>query len=50
MKTNWRGSSRVAVRMLDNVIDVSKFPLAEQRAEAWPSGASGSASPGWPTR
>ena len=25
---------RVAVRLLDNVIDISRFPLAEQRAEA----------------
>jgi len=27
--------------LLDNVIDISKFPLPEQRAEAIASGASG---------
>ena len=40
----------VAVRMMDNVVDVSRFPLAEQQAEAKPNGASGWVSPDWPTR
>jgi len=40
----------LAVRMLDNVVDVSRFPLPQQDQEAKPSAASGLASPGWPTR
>ena len=40
-----------AVRMMDNIVDLSRFPLPEQQHEACrPSGASGSASPGLPTR
>ena len=35
---------------MDNIIDISGFPLPEQQEEARQSGASGSASPGWPTR
>ena len=46
-----RGSCRTAVRMMDNVIDVSRFPLDAAGARgAGRSAASGSASPGWPTR
>jgi ribonucleoside-diphosphate reductase alpha chain len=45
-----RRPRRVAVRMLDNVIDASRFPLPAAGAEAQPSGASASASPASPTR
>ena len=42
---------RVAVRMLDNVLDVTVWPLPEQHARgAWPSAASAWASPAWATR
>ena len=42
---------RVAVRMMDNVVDVSQLPAAAaDRTRRAPSGASGSASPALPTR
>ena len=31
---NWKLLARIAVRMMDNVIDVSRFPLPQQDAEA----------------
>jgi ribonucleoside-diphosphate reductase alpha chain len=40
----------LAVRMMDNVIDVSRFRCRAARTRPRPSGASGSASPGSPTR
>jgi len=41
------GLARVAVRMMDNAIDVSRLPLeAAWRTRRAPSAASGSASPG----
>ena len=39
-----------AVRMLDNAIDCSRFPIAAQQERHKQNGASGSASPGSPTR
>ena len=43
--------TRTAVRMLDNVIDVSRFPLAGAGgARPRPSGGSAWASRAWPTR
>ena len=41
---------RPSVRMLDNVLDATVWPLPQQHAEARPSAASASASPGWATR
>ena len=41
---------RVAVRAMDNVVDVSQFPLPQQEHEGAPNGASASASPALPTR
>ena len=41
---------QVAVRLLDNVIDASRFPLPQQAESARGRGASASASPGLPTR
>ncbi len=40
----------IAVRMLDNVIDVSGFPLEAQRAEAQSKRRIGLGSRGWRTR
>jgi ribonucleoside-diphosphate reductase alpha chain len=41
----------VAVRMLDNVLDVTCWPLPQQQAtKPWRSAASASASPAWATR
>jgi ribonucleoside-diphosphate reductase alpha chain len=45
-----RRSGPIAVRMLDNVVDVSRFPLEAQRTRRRPSAASASASPASPTR
>ena len=42
--------AHVAVRMLDNVLDITFWPLVRQAEEARASGASASASPGWATR
>ena len=39
----------LAVRMLDNAIDCSRFPLPSRSTRPRPSGALGSASPAWPT-
>jgi ribonucleoside-diphosphate reductase alpha chain len=46
----FRASVAVQVRALDNVLDLTWWPLPQQRAERWPSAASASASPGWATR
>ena len=41
----------VSIRMLDNVLDVTAWPLrAAARARRWPSAASAWASPAWATR
>ena len=45
-----RAWSQVAVRMLDNVLDVTPWPLEQQHDEAMASAASASASPAWATR
>ena len=51
MKPRFAPSRAVAVRFMDNVIDVSNYPLAAAaRRRPWPSAASGSASPGSPMR
>jgi len=40
----------VAVRMLDNVLDVTAWPLPEQQQEAQSKRRIGLAIPGWATR
>ena len=39
-----------AVRMMDNVVDASKFPLPRSSAKRRPNAASVWVSPGWPMR
>ena len=43
----WKKSIGVGVRFLDNVLDVSKYPLEQQRREAWAKRRIGLGSTGW---